>query len=391
MISKKQTPFYFYLGTLLSSVGSMTLVVSLLAFMLKNQFSLLQISVIIGLSRFLPVVVSVFLGHKTDSLSPKKIIVFAEIGAATASLFLFYSWEVLDKNYYFILIAMILRSLFTSIQNGSKAQIAKVLSDSSYQSNSKNAVWLNKATQGATLFAGVLGWFAITRLSLSAVIIFDAITFILNGLILFMLPIEGAQSEESNGSSIVQKFKDFYQYNFKAGALDALLVLSMMGTSAFTARLAGAKEEWISLFLLSYGLAVWLAGYLERTQFIKNLRSALWIMLGVSLILLGMIPGPNALVWAVCLFKDICFWILFHRISSYIQIDTPQKIIGSVNHARNAQMITIFALGEIAVGLWKNSLPFLWECGLRGGLCLAVALVIALNFKKVENYDRAHL
>lgn len=392
MISKKHTSSFFYFGTLLSSVGSMTLTISLIAFMLKSGFSLLQVSIIIGASRFIPVIVSVVYGHKFDEFAPRKLILWTEVLASLASVLLFFNWNFLDKNYALILLAMLLRVLFTSAQTGSRGQIAKVLSSESYQSNSKNAIWLNKVTQGATLFGGIIAWWAIEHSDFSTVIIFDAVTFVANGLILFFLPIDqvGANSDTSQSVSIFKKFSDLYQFNRWAEYFDVLLVLSMMGTSSFTARLAGKEEVWISLFVISFGLAVWLAGFIERIPFIQKQRLSLWIILAATLALLGTFKEPSPLMWAICFVKDIAYWILFHRITSHIQNDTPKELMASVAFARTAQMISIFAVGEVVVGLWKNVLPLQIECLLRAGVCFAAILLI-LAFGKREQNEKAYL
>lgn len=390
-IAVNRTPAFFYLGTLISSVGNMTLSVSLIAFMLKGGFSLLQVGTIVGLSRFLPLLVSVLLGHRLDGLSPRKLILWAELGAGASSLLLLLEWTYLGQSFPVLLAAMVFRAFFTSIQTGSRAQMAKILSDSSYQSNSRNAAWLNKVTQGATLFGGGLSWLAIQFSTLPVVIIFDALTFIVNGVILGLLPVDHQGQRKVEAAPIFKKFRDLYQFNFRAASLDAFLALSAMGTSAFTARLAGAHEEWISLFVISYGLSVWIAGYLERLSFVQKKRTLIWCLLSASFALLGIIPGPGAVVWITCLVKDTCFWILFHRITAHIQVDTPKEILGSVTFARNAQLVTILALGEMLVGLWKNAVPFPVECGVRAGIAIAVAIIIAVKSAPVGNHEKARL
>ena len=169
-----------------------------------------------------------------------------------------------------------------------------------------------------------------------------------------------------------------------------LLVLSMMGTSSFTARLAGKEEVWISLFVISFGLAVWLAGFIERVPFIQKQRVSVWLVLAVTLALLGTFREPTPLMWVVCFVKDIAYWILFHRITSHIQNDTPKELMASVTFARTAQMISIFAIGEVIVGLWKNTVSLEAECLLRAGVCLGAILLI-LAFGKREKNEKAYL
>lgn len=381
----------FYLGTLISSIGNTTLSISIIAFMLKNNFSLFQVSLVIGCSRLIPIIISVFVGHIADNLPAKRVIIVTEILASCASILLLYGWAGPSKSFNIILIAMTLRTLFTSLQTGSRSQVAKMLSGDSYQANSRNAVWLNKVTQGATLFSGVLSWIAIEFSTLSTVIIFDALTFLANGIIIYLLPLVHAETQAVTKVSIFQKFKDLYKFNRRAATLDFLLSLAVMGTTVFTARLAGSKEEWISLFVISYGISVWLAGYIERSEKIQRLNATLWFILGGSLIWLGLFNQPSISMWCVCLLKDVSFWILFHRISSHIQMDTPKEIVGSVSFARNAQVMTVLTSGAFLVGAWSPYWSLLEECLFRGGICLVVAIAIAVTIGETENYEKASL
>lgn len=391
MISSKQTSNLFYLGTLISSVGSMALSVALVGFMLGRGFDLFQVGLVIGVSRFVPVLISIFVGHRLDAFSPRLTLLVTEIAASLASILLFVGWNLFEGNFGFILTAMILRSVFTSAQTGSRGQIAKLLSQDGYQSNSRNAIWLNKVTQGATLFGAAIAWVAVKYSSLEAVIVFDALTFILNGAILYFLPIAIAPSVSAFKVSAFAKFKDLYGTNLWAATLDALLVLSVMGASSFSARLAGADETWMPLFVVSYGLAVWLSGFIERIQFIQQQRLLFWIVLGVALALLGQFKEPSVAVWIVCFMKDIAFWLIFHRITSHIQNDTPKEHIAAVTFARNAQVISIFAIGEIAVGAWQKYFSLETECLLRAGVCVVAIVLIATVGQREQTLEKAHL
>ena len=391
MISAKQTSALFYLGTLISSVGSMALAIALVGFMLAGGFDLLKIGLVIGISRFVPVLISIFVGHRLDAYSPRWTLLVTEVAASFASILLFVGWNSLDKNFSFILVAMVLRSIFTSAQTGSRSQITKLLSQDDYKSNSRNAVWLNNVTQGATLFGAAIAWIAVKYSSLEVVIAFDALTFIINGLILYILPINLAPSVSNIKVSAFTKFKDLYRINGWAASLDALLVLSVMGANSFSARLAGADESWMPLFVLSYGVSVWLSGFVERGQFVQRQRHLFWILLGVTLILLGQFKEPSFAMWIVCFVKDIAFWMIFHRIASHIQHDTPKDKIASVTFARNAQVISIFALGEIAVGAWQKYLSLETECLLRAGVCVVAIVLIATVGQREQTLEKAHL
>ena len=56
----------FFAGLLISSVGGMTFTIGLIVFMMRAGFGLFQISIIIGLSRLIPIVASTLLGDLAD-------------------------------------------------------------------------------------------------------------------------------------------------------------------------------------------------------------------------------------------------------------------------------------------------------------------------------------
>ncbi len=230
----------------------MTFTISILGFMLLEGFDLFQASLIIGASKLVPILISTFFGDKADQLSPRKTIVLTEFGAALCSLGVLWSWDHGTQAYWYLASFAVFRSVLLSFQSGSKAKVSKELGDTTYNSQSKQAIWLNKATQGATLFAGVLGWVAIKFVNFETVIIFDAITFIINGVILYRLSVQESQGAPGLISSVFSKFKSLYSYNKKAATLDLLLAVTSLGYSSFLARLAGTNEAMIPLLMLAY-------------------------------------------------------------------------------------------------------------------------------------------
>jgi len=383
----------FYFGTLISSVGTFAFNLSLIAFMLKSGFHLGEASLIIGLQRFIPVLIMGLWGQYTDKWSPKATVAVAETIAALTSMALIFIWIGSETNYFLLASVCILRSVVVSIQVGSRSKITKLLSQESYQHNSKHAIWLNKATQGATLFGGVLGWLIILHFSLETAIYFDAFTFLLNGLIILWLPqIQNQESEKPTLSNWKQKFTEYFSFNKRAALLDIFLAFSMMGTMAYISRIAGKDQSWAGIFMGSYGLAVWVAGYLERGFTSKYSTIPYWLLLGLSFFTLGRFSEPGFMVLGVLFIRDLCYWIIFHRISSYIQVDTPASKMGSISSARLSIMITILALGEILVGSGSSYVSVSEESTLRA--CIGFALGGYLWFTaqgRSRVYDRPTL
>lgn len=367
----------FYLGTLISSVGSFSFNTAMIAFMLKSGFHLWNASLILGLNRLLYVLVMTSLGHLTDQISARKVVFVTEVVAAIASLCLYLLWSGTDTNYPLFALFCITRGAVVSFQTGSRSKIAKLMSDETYAQNSKNAIWLNKATQGATLFGGLIGYTIIKYFDFRVAIILDGLTFLTNGLFTLFLPSFDSKASDTNKQvSWHLKFKDFFKFNKQAASLDVVLAVIMMGTVAFQSRMAGFDQSWVGIYLASFGLAVWVSGFLERGITSRVKTVPFWFLLGISFFILGQLQGPGLLTLAVMFIKDLSYWIIFHRISAHVQADTPATSAGSVASARAAIMITILATGEILVGAWAQVLPITVDASLRAliGICVGVAL-----------------
>lgn len=389
----------FYAGILISSIGSMTFLISLVAFMMKGGFSLFQVGLVLGLPRIVPVAFNVFLGQVIDRLPPKRTVIVTEIGAALASVGIYFAWVQGTHGFIALLVLSIGKAGVLALQGGSRARMAKALSNSSYASNAKNAIWLNQATQGATLFSGVLGLLAVSYLSLGWVIFFDGITFIVNGALLLALPISDDSASEEPAPkpkllpSLARKFSDLYRYNARAATLNVALAFVSLGSVSFVTRLAGPSQEWTPAYQIAYGLSVWIAAYLERLEAVRKTHGLVWVILACAYVGLGTCEAPGWSAWGLWLVRGVCFWILLHRISAHIQTDTPTQVMGSVSAARDAQMVTIMALGEVLVGYWQPYVTLSIEGAWRAGACLVVAAVVYLKtVKPLEpSYERAVL
>lgn len=330
----------FYLSTLVSSIGSFTFNMSLIAFMLEGGFHLGHASLIIGLQRLVPILVTGLWGHLTDTLSPRKTVAVAEVLAALLSVGLLFLWTGGQTPYPSLVALCVLRSVVVSFQAGSRIKITKIFSGDGYKSSSKHAIWFNKATQGANLFGGVFAWFFIKFLSMESAIIFDALTFVFAGAVAWMIPDDGTGSSTTTQESWRQKFKDLFAFNGRAAVFDIVLAVSMMGTVAFFSRMAGQDQSWAAMYLASFGLAVWVAGFLENGVTSKFSSMPFWILQGASYCGLSLLPDPGFLSLGVIFIKDLSYWVLLHRISSHIQTDTPVQRMtaaGWVSQRRRAR------------------------------------------------------
>ncbi len=384
----------YYFGTLISSIGSLTFNVCLIAFMIQEGFSLAQASLIIGLQRLVPVIIMGAFGHLTDQLPAKRTVITCELIAAVASLLLFWIWRGENTEYHFLVLLCVARAVVISFQSGSRAKITKLLSDGTYSGNSKHAIWLNKATQGATLFSGLTAWVIIKNFSFETAILFDAATFAASGIAIFLVSSQriGIPQVQRDKASWIAKFKLLFAYNYHAALLDLLLAISMMGTVAFMARMANGDQEWIGLFMASYGAAVWIAGFLERKFTLKIPSYPFWFTMSACFLALGSVSEPGMVMLSIFFLKDLSYWIILHRISGYIQTDSPAEHIGSIFSARTSVMIAILATGEILVGSWANVVPVWLEVLIRAMVLTSVGLyLLSPKLKQVVFSERPTL
>ncbi len=386
----------FYGGTLLSSIGSMTFNVALMAFMITTGYSLLQVSLIIGLQRLLPAIAAFFLGDLTDRLPPRTVVLVTEVAAAIGTLGILWAWNLGPSGYSWLLGFCLVKSAGLQFQSSSRAVISKLLSTEQYSSNAKNAMWLNTSTQGATLFAGGLGFVAVKFLSLEWAIWFDMATFLVSGVCVAFIRVgtraQHAPQSSETSRSILAKFGDFYRFNPRSAVLDALLAVAMLGSASFRTRVAGDHQDWNPIFLLSYGIAVWLSKEVESSGALKARSTSLWVTLATAFILLGYFPERGWLTFGIFLVRDTCYWLILHRVSSYIQTDTPASVTGSVNAARTFQMIVILSAGEVLVGAWQSFLPLYGEALFRACVCFGVGGFVWLTRATPRlGYERPHL
>lgn len=372
----------FYSGVLISSIGTGAFGTAMFAFLIVNKFSLADAALLLGLQRLVPTVVVAMAGHWTDRWSPRTTIVVAEVIAAAVSLALLLIWHGPETSLLILGFLSVGRAVIGSFQLGSRAKISKILSGSTYAGNSRHAMWLNKATQGASLFSGGLAWLFVTYGSLEGAIVFDFATFVLNGVIVFAIPnLEDSEKSTAGASANsperwYQKFHSYMVDHRETFVNDVALFLCTGGLVAYSARIAGPEPGWAGLFVAAYGLSVWLAGFAERSITSKFSLTPFWVGIGASFLLLGQFERASLLAVFVSFLKDFCFWIIFHRVSSGLQMRTPMEKMGSVASARAVLIVAISAGAEIAVGAWSNFLSLPLESAMRAVLAIAVGATL---------------
>jgi hypothetical protein len=255
------------------------------------------------------------------------------------------------------------------------------------RADTRTSALLNSVTQGATLFAGVTSFFAVTSLDFRVIIVFDTLTFLANGLLIYSLPIH-FDTHDNNYVYVRRnyfiKFYDLFFYNRRNAALDLFLAIALCGTTTLDSRIANNDLQILAGLFAIYGLAVWISAWVSKFKFVKIKIQYLWLCLGFSFLYLTNAADNIPEILGVSFIKNLFYWLILHHISANIQHDTPINKYGSVYNARMIMMTGILALGEFLVGYLSRFAPITAEGWWRMIVCLgAVFYSLQLKSEKV--------
>ncbi len=358
----------FLAGIFISSLGSTAFVIGLITFPALAGISALTIGSIIGTGRFVSVLTSFFAGPIGDYISPRKIVYLGEFGALACSCVIWkLSFSLSDSYFYLFLIMTAARSFFTAIQSGSTQKVGKIYDDQ-LKLDGRFAKYLNQATFGATFFAMVLNLLVLKYGSFQHIIVIDAVTFLINGLLVLA---STGSNEHVDLNAEKQRIPDLgkmwidnikYFKNHRALAqMDMLLALIMMGANTLNVMLLVRNPALAPFASGIFGLAVWLSSPVEK--FLKPKRNLLWVLLAISILAQGLFTRLPYIVLAFALIRNISYWIIFNELSSEIMKGAKKEGYAGVASGRNVTINLIGALGEFWVGL--KAIPIVAEVGWR--------------------------
>ncbi|MDH4466817.1 MAG: ABC transporter substrate-binding protein [Bacteriovoracaceae bacterium] len=344
----------FLFGSFLTSLGSTTYIISLLAFSSEIGLPLWAIGVTIGLLRITGFVVNNFLGHAADKIDPIKLLVSCELIAGILSLFLALSSNLFSENIFFpFFFATTLKSLFTALQVANSAKIAKFLDDKNKKDGSF-ALLKNKADFGTIIFGTFISLLFIKYFSLNTAIYFDFITFLANGFIILIFfngknkKIFTTSSNYSKKIIIQNNFSKYYKLLPTIAISDFILALVMFGANTLNTRLFLENPNFLPFASGAFGLAVWIAPMIDKKKIISE--KLIWYTLSIALLLQGLLQQYSGAVLTMSLVRNISYWILFNRISKNFMRDCPTENYASISASRQSNIVLTGSLGEFWVG-----------------------------------------
>lgn len=366
-------------GIFISSLGSMTYAATLPAVLFSLDISTAFIGLLIGSMRINSFLVNSFLGDIGDRVNPRKVLIYCEVGAAVASILILLSWAIWsDKWLIPFFIANNVRVFFTALQTGSVQKLGKNY-DSLLGLKGRFAIQMSGAINGALLFGGLIAVMVFPYITVPNLVLFDTITFLMNGMIL----IWGLSSKDHEDQAVVLS-KNYFNPNFSTyykmlpflALLDVLLSLALCGANTLNIRLLSENPELVPLMPTLFGGAAFLCSTMSLDKKFSPSHSSLWVVLGISLLLQGVLSSFPIAVVVISFVRNMSYWIIYNCIGRELMANVPSAQFSAVASGRNALNICILALGEFWVGFTK-SLPIIVEMSWR-----ALVSFLPIYFKK---------
>ena len=274
----------FFGGTLLSSIGSFAFTTGAMTFMVKGDFPVTYVGFWVGFCRLTGVISSLLFGDLADRYPARRFLVKTEIIALLLSIGLLTTWHGGRDSFSLFFLLSLIRAAILPLQQGARSKISKAIAGSEFTKNLRTAIWLNKATQGATVFSALICIYAAKALSFEYLIIFDGLTFFFSTILLLSLPdeIAAAPAVISGPSVVLSKLGALYRFNPRAALYDCLLCLAFTGVNLTVVRLAGPEKDMIPLLVALGGLCLWFAGPIACHSKFEKSHGLIWGLFGLS-------------------------------------------------------------------------------------------------------------
>lgn len=283
-------------------------------------------------------------------------MIVCELGAAIASLLIFFSWHEFGTEFLIpFIVANNIRVFFTGMQSGSIQKFGKHY-DEKLGLKGSLGFWLNGATNGALLFAGILAVVFFSHLTVELIVAIDFAGFVVNGILLMFLNEPKSAKMTSNSPPkphIAINLRQYAQLFPALAAFDLILSLALCGANTLSLRLLDTKPELVPLMPAIFGGAAFFTAFLSRWKFSPSSK-LLWFSLGISLFAQGYFHDLPYLVLALTIIRNLAYWFIFQAITRELMAQASTVNYSALAAGRNALNIGVLASGEFWVGFMTN-------------------------------------
>lgn len=353
----------------------MTYAATLPAILIELGVSTLFIGILMGSMRLNGFLVNSFFGHIGDKYNPRKVLILCEFGAALGSILILTSWKVWDTTWLVpFFVANNIRVFFTALQAGSVQKLGKNF-DNHLNLGGRFAVRINGATNGALFVGGITALILFKYITVENLVLFDAATFFLNGLIILF----SQKSDDHKGVGTSRKALSMNVFGYvKAlpylAVMDLLLSLALCGSNTLNIRLLEDSAHLVPLMPTIFGGVAFLCSSFSLDRKFHAFSKSIWWVLAISLITQGLVTSSPELVLGIAVIRNLAYWIIYNSISREVMKSAPTEHFSAISSGRIALSISVLAIGEFWVGASKSisiAIEMLW----RGVVAMVASFV----------------
>lgn len=379
-MTRKFYTTFFYLGTFITSFGSLLFVMSIPTFFLKAGYAAEIIGVAIGVHRFAGIAASAWFGPRIDTFNSRKVIFLTEFLAAFSSVLLIVSWsyrDVLGLNVFIFFIAV--RALTVGVQSSSRSRLIKLLSNDNSTHEATLAIWLNKVTQGAHVISALVAIPLIASGNILIAIAVDGLSFLIGGYSAILLPdLDSGNKVAPPGINIIKSILNLIRMHKSVFIEDQLLALAVSGSILLMVKLSGGRSEYVIYFNFIFGSCIWLSSIFAHNLNLRNRTKTYWLLLLVGYLLL-LASYDSIWRFGAYLITYMGYWILYHKYTVEIQTKTPKELIGATMAVRGLLVAATLSVGELFGGYLTRFFDLKVELGIRALFCLIALFVVAFS------------
>ncbi len=344
---------------------------------IQQEAPLWKIGFLMGLTRLGTLFGTFFLGDLPDRVDAKKVVLSTEVLAFLLSCLLIFSWKLGENGFWMFSLAVFFRFVVISVGAPGRNKMIKSLTDEYNKNHFHSAVMLNAATYGPGVIGSLLGFFAIKFFSYNWVLIFDAVTFVINGAIIYWLIDSKPTIPTKNNLKIFQKFQVYFSHRVLV-LFDILLTLPFMGTNVLMARISNGVGYRIPLLLSTFGLGAIIAPFLLQNRFINKNHSMGHLIIFTSFLGLIFFQQNYFMSFLFVALRNVGYWYLFSLYTGFLQTRESLKSVGSLFAARSFILTLLLGLGEFMFGLIGSSISLGFDLWIR------VSMMICLYFLSLK-------
>ncbi|MFN3453939.1 MAG: MFS transporter [Pseudobdellovibrio sp.] len=380
----KDKYFLFLFGIFISSLGSNAFVLTVANILKDHGMALWFLGLFVALNRFTVFLTQTLFGHLGDQISPLKMVSFSEIGAAISTIFLLLNVDssgfFIKNNAYFVIFG-ILRIFFVSLQASSIQKISKNF-DLNLKYNGKASIHLSLVSNLALCIMGVLTFLYFKEINLKHVLIFDACTFIFNGLFIFIIPQLKTQKQHKK-IKIQFNLTEYYKIHPKLFYKDLYLCIALFGANILNFKLLSNYINWIPILTMIFGLSGVIASSSYFASHKYHEKNIFWITLGLSVIFQGMFANQPYVMVVLAFIRNFTYWLILNSIAKEFMLKTDMHNYATLSSSRQGINVGILSIGEIVTANF-NLLNIKFENMIRG---IGAFIPIYINLNNGKKHD----